>query len=42
MLSDNILPTMKAGGIINIIKKKKVIGLAKKVEKQSNIYKEQY
>ena len=33
---------MKAGEIINTIKKnKKVIGLAKKVEKQSNIYKQQ-
>ena len=32
---------MKAGVIINIIKNKKVIGLAKKVEKQSKIYKNQ-
>ena len=33
---------MRAGEILNIIKKnKKVIGLAKKVEKQSNIYKKQ-
>ena len=33
---------MKGGEILNIIKKnKKVIGLAKRVEKQSNIYKKQ-
>ena len=32
---------MKVGEIINTIKNKKVIGLAKKVQKQSNIYKNQ-
>ena len=37
-----MLPTMKVGEIINIIKKnKKIINLAKRVEKQSNVYKKQ-
>ena len=38
---DNTLHIMRVGGIINIIKNKKVIGLAKKVERQSNVYKNQ-
>ena len=41
MLLNNMLLITKDGGTINIIKKTKVIGLAKKVEKQSKIYKNQ-
>ena len=41
MLLSNILLTMRDGEILRIIKNKKVIKLAKKVEKQSNIYKKQ-
>ena len=42
MLSNNTLLTMKGGEIIKIYKNNnKVINLAKRVEKQSNIYKKQ-
>ena len=42
MLLDNILPIMKGGVVTKIIKNnQKVIGLAKKVEQQSDKYKSQ-
>ena len=41
MLLNSMLLIMKDGETINITKKQKIINLAKRVEKQSNVYKNQ-